>query len=58
MMAATAADLTLVSGLALAGLMMASLPAIVVGGLLAATVVFLLVHDALKVGVFHIIRID
>lgn len=58
MMAATAADLALVSGLALAGLMVAALPAIVVAGLLAVTVGFLLLHDTLKVGVFRTIQID
>ncbi|WP_207388329.1 GAF domain-containing protein [Lichenihabitans psoromatis] len=46
-------DLSIVSGLALSGVLMTALPAVVLGGLGAAAVVFALVLDAVKVAVFQ-----
>ncbi|HTX49684.1 MAG TPA: HAD-IC family P-type ATPase [Caulobacteraceae bacterium] len=58
MILASLADITLVTSLAVAGLMMAPLPAALAAGLFVTTGVFALCLDTIKVGVFSHVRID
>ncbi|MBL6751817.1 MAG: HAD-IC family P-type ATPase [Nevskia sp.] len=53
LMLSSAADVTIIAALATGGVLMAPLPAAVVGGILAAAVVFALVLDAVKAAVFR-----
>jgi H+-transporting ATPase len=58
MVMASTADIAIVGALAVAGLLMAPLPITIVGGLCATTIAFAFTLDAIKVGVFHRLRID
>jgi H+-transporting ATPase len=58
MMAFSAADIAVVSALAIFGILMRPLPTTVVFGLLAATVVFAFALDQVKVAVFRRLPID
>lgn len=58
MVLASLADLTIVTSLALAGLLMAALPSAIVAGLFMTTAAFALALDTIKVGVFKRNQID
>jgi H+-transporting ATPase len=58
MILASLADVTLVTSLAVGGLLMAPLPQAVAAGLFVTTAVFALALDTIKVGVFRRVRID
>jgi H+-transporting ATPase len=58
MIMASLADITLVTSLAVAGLMMAPLPAAIVAGLFVTTAAFALGLDTIKVSVFRHVQID
>ena len=57
LLASTVADLTIGSTLAICGIAMAPLPAVVVGGILLAAVVFAFMVDFAKVPVFNRLKI-
>jgi H+-transporting ATPase len=56
--ASTIGDILIISTIALTGIAMTALPASVVAGTLAAAIAFAFVLDALKVPVFHWLRIS
>ena len=58
MIVASLADITIVTSMAVSGLLMARLPAAIAAGLFATTVAFVLVLDTIKVSVFRHVRID
>lgn len=58
MILASLADITIVTSLAVGGLLMAPLPPAVAAGLFGTTAVFALILATIKVGVFRRIRID
>jgi H+-transporting ATPase len=58
MILASLIDVTIVTGLAVAGLLMAPLPPAIAAGLFGTTAAFVLVLDMIKVGVFRRVQID
>ncbi len=58
MMLFSAADIAVVSTLAISGILMQPLPAKIVLALFAATLVFALLLDQVKVALFRHVRVD
>jgi H+-transporting ATPase len=58
MVLASVAGLTIVTGLAVEGLLMTPLPLAIVGGLFVTTVAFAVVLDTVKIAVLHRLQID
>ncbi len=58
MVLASACDVVLMGGLAAAGVLMSSLPIWIIGLLAAATLMFTLAMDSIKISVFARLRID
>jgi H+-transporting ATPase len=58
MMAFSLADIAVVAALAVGGILMAPLPAVVVAGVLGAAVLFALALDQIKVVLFHYLPVD
>jgi H+-transporting ATPase len=58
MILASLTDITIVTSLAVRGVLMAPLPTAVAAGLFVTTAAFVLILDTIKVGVFRRIRID
>jgi H+-transporting ATPase len=55
---ASACDVVLMGSLAAGGILMAALPLSIIGMLVAATIVFTLAMDSIKLAVFARLRID
>jgi H+-transporting ATPase len=58
MLLASAADVAIVTSLALSGVLMAALPTAIVAALFMATIAFAFVLDAVKITIFSRLRID